>query len=128
MKTSMDVKFILDWSVVLCFLLILIDAAVLLWVVLFRLEQIENALGNSKINMKVKRLGTNVGLLGRQYRLGIATSVLLFPNMYIRKGLVDPDDVKNMPTHLKRWAVIPNVAAAVLLMLSFIWALLAGKI
>ncbi|WP_341959322.1 hypothetical protein [Pseudomonas sp. RC10] len=124
----MDVKFILDWSVVLCFLLTLIDAAVLLWVVLFRLEQIEDALGNSKINVEARRLGSSTGLLGRQYRLGLATSVMLFSNMYIRKGLVDPDDVKNMPTHLKRWAVIPNVAAAVLLMLSFIWALMTGKI
>ncbi|NBB08037.1 hypothetical protein [Pseudomonas sp. SLFW] len=124
----MGVNFILNWSMAFGMLLLIVDAALLLWVVLFRVEQIEDALGNSKINVEAKRLGSNTGLLGRQYRLGLATSVMLFSNMYIRKGLVDPDDVKNMPIHLKRWAVIPHVAAAVLLLLLFFLALMTGKI
>lgn len=124
----MDIKFILEWSVVLLFFLVLINAAVLLWVALFRLEQIENAFGKSKINIDAKRMGSNVGLMGRQYRLSTAIGALLFTNMYVRKGLVDPDDVKNMPPHLKRWVLIPTIGGAVLLMLSFIWALMTGKI
>ena len=124
----MDVKYVLDWGVVLLFFLILINAAVLLWVALFRLEQIENALGKSKLNIDAKRMGSNVGLLGRQYRLSTAMGALLFTNMYVRKGLVDPDDVKNMPLRLKRWVLIPTMGGAVLLLLSFVWVLMTGKI
>ncbi len=124
----MDVKYVLDWGVVLLFFLILINAAVLLWVALFRLEQIENALGKSKLNIDAKRMGSNVGLLGRQYRLSTAMGALLFTNMYVRKGLVDPDDVKNMPPRLKRWVLIPTMGGAVLLLLSFVWVLMTGKI
>lgn len=124
----MDAKFILDWSMVLSMFLLIVDAAVLLWVVLFRVEQIEDALMNCKVNVEAKRLGSNTGLLGRQYRLGLATSVILFSNIYVRKGLVDPNDVRSMPIHLKRWAVIPHVAGAVLFLVMFVQLLLAGKI
>jgi len=124
----MDIELILNWSMALCFLLTLIDAAVLLWVALFRLEQIENALANCKIIIDSRRQRTNLGLQGRQYRLSTVTGALLFPNIYARKGLVDLSDVRNMPTHMKRCAVIPNVAGAVLLLLLFVLALMAGKI
>jgi hypothetical protein len=128
MRQAMDVNLILEWSMACGMLLLTVDLAVLLWVVFFRVEEIEDALGNSQLNIDAKRLGSNTGLLGRQYRLGLATSALLFSNLYIRKGLVDPDDVKNMPAHLKRWAVIPHVVAALLLLLLFVLALVAGKI
>lgn len=124
----MDVNFILNWSMAFGMLLLTANMGLLMWVVLFKVEQIEDALGNSKINIEAKRIGSNAGLWGRQYRLGLATSVMLFSDMYIRKGLVDPDDVKNMPIHLKRWAVLPHVAAAVLLLLLFFLALMTGKI
>ena len=48
--------------------------------------------------------------------------------MYARKGLVDTDDVKNMPIHLKRWAIIPNVTGDVLLLVMVVQMFLAGKI
>lgn len=124
----MDVKCVLDWGVVLLFFLILINAAVLLWVALFRLEHIEHALGRSKLNIDARRMGSNIGLLGRQYRLSTAIGALVFTKMYVQKGLVDPDDVRSMPRHLKCWVLIPGVSGAVLLLLSFIWALMAGKI
>lgn len=128
MKPPMDVKCVLDWSVVLGFFLILTNAAVLLWVAFFRLEQIEHALGKSKLNIDAKRMGSNIGLLGRQYRLSTAIGALFFTNMYVQKGLVDPDDVRNMPPHLKRWILIPTVTGAVLLLLSLLWVLMTGKI
>jgi hypothetical protein len=124
----MDVKFILDWSVILVFLLTLIDAAVLFWVALFRLEQIEDALGKSELNIDARRMGSGIGLLGRQYRLSTAIGALWFTNMYVRKGVVDPDDVRNMPPHLKRLVLIPSVSGVVLLLLSFVWVLMTGKI
>jgi hypothetical protein len=123
----MNVELILSWSIMAAFLLALIDAAVLFWVALFRLEQIESSFGNSKINAQIRQLGNNVGLIGRQYRLSKAISVLLFPNMYVRKGLVDPNDLKNMPPHLKRLVLIPTVSGVLLLVLLFMWALMTGR-
>lgn len=124
----MDAKFILDWSMVLSMLILLVDGAVSLWAALFRLEQIEDALGNCQIIIDSRRQRQNLGLQGRQWRYSTATGALLFTKMYARKGLVDPDDVKNMPIHLKRWAIIPNVTGAVLLLVMFVQLLLAGKI
>lgn len=105
----------------------LVDVVVFLWVGFFKLEQIEDALGNSKLNIDAKRLGSNLGLLGRQYRLSTTVSALLFTNMYVRKGLVDLDDVKNMPTRLKRWILIPFVTGGALLSFVFVLVLVAGK-
>jgi hypothetical protein len=129
----MNVNFILnlsflDLSVMLLTLLILIDAAVLFWVALFRLEQIEHALGRSKLNIDAKRFGTNTGLLGRQYRLSVAITALLFSKMCVRKGVVDADDVKNMPTSLKYWVLIPIVAGTLGMLALFVLMLLTGRL
>jgi len=128
MELSMDGSFILELSIALGTLVFLVDVVVFLWVGFFKLEQIEDALGNSKLNIDAKRLGSNLGLLGRQYRLSTTVSALLFTNMYVRKGLVDLDDVKNMPTRLKRWILIPFVTGGALLSFVFVLMLVAGKI
>lgn len=124
----MDVNFILDWSIALGTLLALIAAAVLFWVAVFRLEQIEDALGNCQIIIDSRRLRKNLGLQGRQYRLASVIGALLFTNMYARKGLVDIDQVRNMPKHLRRWVLIPFVTAGLLFLLLVVLMFAVGKL
>jgi len=124
----MDGNFILEMSIALGTFVFLIDVAVFVWVAFFKLEQIEDALGNSKLNIDAKRFGSDSGLLGRQYRLSTAISALLFTNMYVRKGLVDLNDVKRMPTHLKRWVLIPFLTAGVSFLFVLVLMFVAGKI
>jgi hypothetical protein len=128
MELSMDGNFILEMSIALGTFVFLIDVAVFVWVAFFKLEQIEDALGNSKLNIDAKRFGSDIGLLGRQYRLSTTISALLFTNMYVRKGLVDLNDVKSMPTHLKRWVLIPFLTAGVLFLFVLVLMFVAGKI
>jgi hypothetical protein len=128
MELSMDGNFILEMSIALGTFVFLIDVAVFVWVAFFKLEQLEDALGNSKLNIDAKRFGSDSGLLGRQYRLSTTISALLFTNMYVRKGLVDLNDVKRMPTHLKRWVLIPFVTGGVLFLFVLVLMFVAGKI
>jgi hypothetical protein len=128
MELSMDGNFILEMSIALGTFVFLIDVAVFVWVAFFKLEQIEDALGNSKLNIDAKRFGSDGGLLGRQHRLSTTISALLFTNMYVRKGLVDLNDVKRMPTHLKRWVLIPFLTAGVLFLFVLVLMFVAGKI
>ena len=64
----MDAKFILDLSMVLSMVILFVDVAVSLWAALFRLEQIEDALGNCQIIIESRRQRQNLGLQGRQWR------------------------------------------------------------
>jgi len=124
----MSVNFVLDIGITLATVVGIVDAAIFVWVALFRLERIEQALGNSKLSLDAKRQWRNAGLVGRQYRLAMAIGVLLFTHLYVKRGLADPDDVRRMPTSLKRWAMIPAVTGSVVLMVQFVLLVLSGRI
>jgi len=124
----MNVNFVLDIGITLATFVGIVDAAILVWVALFRLEQIEQALGNSKLSVDAKRQCRSAGLVGRQYRLAMATGVLLFTNLYAKRGLADPDDVRRMPTYLKCCATIPTVTGFVVLLVLFVLLVLSGRL
>jgi hypothetical protein len=124
----MSVNFVLDIGITLATVVGIVDAAILVWVALFRLERIEQALGNSKLSVDTKRQWRNAGLVGRQYRLAMAAGVLLFTTLYANRGLADPDDVRRMPISLKCWAMIPAVTGSVVLLVQFVLLVLSGRI
>jgi len=128
MKESMNVDFIQHLSIALGTLLFFIDVMVMMWVALFRLEQIEDSLGNCQIIIESRRQRKNLGLHGRQYRLASAIGALLFTDMYARKGLVDMDQVRDMPKPLRRWALIPFVTGGLLFLLLVVLMFMDGKI
>lgn len=109
-------------------LIMMINALVLFWVAIFRLEQIEQALGNSKLATDTKRQWSNSGLVGLQYRLGMVCGSVLFVKLYAKHGLVDPEDVRRMPKSLRLWATIPLVSGAFILLTAFILGVVSGKI
>ncbi|MFY1663800.1 hypothetical protein [Pseudomonas sp. Pseu.R1] len=124
----MSVDFILKLATVLTAFLLIVGVAALIWAAIYRLDQVEQALANSKLNTDAKRQWRNAGLVGRQYRLAMATSAVLFTKLYAKHGLVDPDDVKRMPKSLKCWIVIPNVGGAFILLAAFILGVVTDKI
>ncbi|MFK3795107.1 hypothetical protein [Pseudomonas sp. NPDC088444] len=118
----------LELAIVFTSLVFFVHALTLFWVALFRLEQIEQALENSKFCRDTKRQWENAGLIGLQYRLAMASSAIIFVKLYAKRGLVDPEEVRRMPKSLKRWATIPLVNGSVLMLVLFVLLVLAGEI
>ena len=124
----MTVDRALDLAIAFTSLVFFIHALALLWVALFRLEQIEQALENSKFLRDTKRQWKNTGLVGLQYRVAMASAVVIFVKLYAKRGLVDPEEVRRMPKSLRRWATIPLVNGSVLMLVLFVLLVLAGDI
>lgn len=128
MKPPMTIDRALDLAIAFTTLLFVIHGLALFWVALFRLEQIEQALKNSKFLRDIKRQWKNTGLVGLQYRVAMASAVVIFVKLYAKRGLVDPEDVRRMPKSLRRWATIPLLNGSILMLVLFILLVLAGEI
>ncbi|MEE4690573.1 hypothetical protein V2K64_10325 [Pseudomonas alliivorans] len=63
-----------------------------------------------------KRVWSKAGLLGEVMRGGILAMVLLMPKMHAKRGLIDAQEVKNVPKHYKYLLTVPLVTCGVLLM------------
>lgn len=124
----MTVDRALELAIAFTSLVFIIHGLALFWVALFRLEQIEQALENSKFCRDAKRREENAGLVGLQYRLAMASAVVIFVKLYAKRGLVDPEDVRRMPKSLRRWATIPLVNGSILMLVLFVLLVLAGEI
>lgn len=68
-------------------------------------EKAEDFLSNSSVVVGVKLTYSQAGLPGKAIRIGGLTTALIFKNTYIKKGLLNPEDVKNFPNDLKRLLV-----------------------
>lgn len=76
-----------------------------LWVILIAYvytDKAESYLPASEYIKGMRRLYLNAGLFGKALRNGSVTLVLMTPNSLIKKGLLDPEEVKNFPPGLKR--------------------------
>ncbi|MEE4624312.1 hypothetical protein V2J83_17985 [Pseudomonas alliivorans] len=97
---------------------------VLLGIVLFavvviahkHIDAIEACLPSCSYVGDNKRVWSSAGLLGEVMRGGILAMVLLMPKMHAKRGLVDAQEIKNVPRHYKYLLTVPLVACGVLLM------------
>jgi hypothetical protein len=128
MKPPMTVDHALDLAIAFTTLVFIIHGLALFWAALFRLEQIEQALENSKFLRDTKRQWKHAGLVGLQYRLAMASAVVIFVKLYAKRGLVDPEEVRRMPKSLRRWATIPLVNGSILMLVLFVLLVLADEI
>ncbi|MNJ51128.1 hypothetical protein D3C77_464250 [compost metagenome] len=69
-------------------------------------EKAEAFLNNSSIIVGTRSMYSQAGLLGKVMRISILTMALIFKKAYIKKGLLDPDEVKRFPNDLKRLLLI----------------------
>jgi hypothetical protein len=109
-------------------LILFINSVALIGVALFKLEEIEASLTNSKLVIDAARGWRDKGILGRQMRVAAALSSVLLSSFWIKRGFVDPEDVRQMPCHLKCWLLIPAFLGGVSLFSLWGLLLIAEKI
>ncbi|KIQ37063.1 hypothetical protein [Pseudomonas viridiflava] len=63
-----------------------------------------------------KRVWSSAGLLGEVMRGGVLAMVLLMPKMHAKRGLVDVQEIKNLPKLYKYLLTVPLITCGVLLM------------
>jgi len=89
----------------LTFLLIIISVSITLAVTAHyahrEIDKIESLLKNSKMVMSDKLTLSNAGLLGKIFRLTSISFLLMTPNFFARKGLVDADEISKLPRKVK---------------------------
>lgn len=102
-----DVKLFYSAVVIALFILIFINLAVMIYVGLFKLKEMESHLKNCYL-VQTNRQGVGDDFLGRRYRLSLITAILRKqPSVFL---LDDPraiEDVRHFPSHLRRWIEIP---------------------
>jgi hypothetical protein len=89
----------------LTFLLIIISTSITLALTAHyasrEIEKIESLLKNSKMVMSDKLTLANAGLLGKIFRLTSISFLLMTPDFFARKGLVDADEIAQLPRKVK---------------------------
>lgn len=105
METNQIVGFVV-------FAVFIINSCVGLYASHSKLEKMEAYLIRSKYirDINLRLLGT--GYYGRLTRFGNVAGCLLFPQFWIRRGLLDPEDVAYFPKGLRLLAVVPLVTTA----------------
>lgn len=102
-----DVKLFYSAIVIALFILIFINLAVMIYVGLFKLKEMESHLKNCYL-VQTNRQEVGDDFLGRRYRLSLITAILRKkPSVFL---LDDPraiEDVRHFPSHLRRWIEIP---------------------
>lgn len=70
------------------------------------IDSIESFLSNCKITKDYHNVFILAGLIGIFFRTAMAATVLIFPGMFRRHGLIDVDQVNSFPADLKRGLLI----------------------
>ena len=65
------------------------------------------------------------GLWGKLLLVGSVSGVVTFPGLYIRRGIVDAEDIRRFPVQLKRRLVFLQWAGIVLVSLLFLLVLVS---
>ncbi|NWC10603.1 hypothetical protein HX776_17515 [Pseudomonas agarici] len=78
-------------------------------------ENIEDRLPNCSYIKDNKRVWSSAGLLGKVMRGGIIAMALIMPKMHVERGLVDAQELNNLPKRYKYLLIVPLVTCCVLL-------------
>lgn len=65
-------------------------------------EKIESQLTNCKLISDNKKIYAGLGFMGKVFRFGTISLVLVFPETYARRGLVDIREIDQLPSHTKK--------------------------
>ncbi|ALI00510.1 hypothetical protein C1Y08_08425 [Pseudomonas sp. FW306-02-F02-AA] len=97
---------------VVLFTLIFINLAVMAYVSLFKLDEIESHLTHCYLVQSNRRDMGN-GLYGRRYRLSQITAILRGrASVLLINNPQALEDIRRFPPHLRRWVIIPFRMAA----------------
>ncbi|WP_426143230.1 hypothetical protein [Pseudomonas sp. DWP3-1-2] len=79
-------------------------------------DAIEACLPNCSYVRDTKNVWENAGLLGKVMRGGIIAMIIMMPNIHARRGLIDTEEVENLPGRYKKLLVVPMVVGALLIL------------
>jgi len=68
-------------------------------------ERFESFLTNCSFVIGNKKTFQHAGLLGKVMRTGLISMVLAIPKAFVRRGLIDLDEVKRFPPRMRRMLV-----------------------
>lgn len=90
-----------------------VNFCVIIYVSHFKLERLESLLSRSRYVQGLNPRLRWAGYYGRLMRMGSVSMCLLFPRLWLRRGLLDFADLAGFPKKLKLLVVGPLVTAVV---------------
>ena len=99
------------------------------WIVLssYRFtELLESYLDKSKFVASNRKVLSHAGLMGLLIRNCAMALMFLIPRLCEKRGLIEKDELMNLPTHLKRKLMMPWIISGVSLSVAFIYWLLVA--
>jgi hypothetical protein len=100
------------------------------WMLVFshlRTELVEGYLSKSKFVASNRAMLSGFGLIGKVLRSGAIALMFLIPRLCERRGLIEKDELLNLPLDLKRKLLAPWVSACVLFFSMLIFWLVVVK-
>lgn len=98
------------------------------WVLLFSYrftELVESYLDKSKFVTGNRKVLSHAGLMGLLIRNCAMALMFLIPRLCEKRGLIEKDELLNLPIHLKRKLLMPWIASGVSLFVAVIYWILA---
>ncbi|WP_131108115.1 hypothetical protein [Pseudomonas sp. Sample_10] len=96
--------------------LIFLMFLVLVWIFIFTIrytEIIESYLDKSKYVASNREVFSGFGLIGKVHRCGSIAIMFLIPRLCEKRGLIEKDELLNLPLDLKRKLIAPWIAGGV---------------
>lgn len=100
------------WLYLVDMAFIYLNLMVWLYIAYTKLEVIENHLNNCDL-VKFNRRIWGGGPLGRMYRLMQISGILVYPKVVVKNGGGDLEEIRNLPTPLRRWIKIPFITGLI---------------
>lgn len=96
------------WIGAIIFILFVIQIGTTLFVIYFKLPEIENHLKNCPMVNSNKQHWSGFGVTARTQRLIYITLIFDFTKFRHNTDCLDMNEVKSLPKNLKRWLLIPH--------------------
>lgn len=87
-------------------------------------ELVEGYLNKSKFVASNRKVLSHAGLMGLLIRNCAMALMFLIPRLCEKRGLIEKDELLNLPIHLKRKLLVPWIISGVSLFAAFIYWLL----
>ena len=102
-----EIKLLYSAAVIALFMLIFINLAVMVYVGLFKLKEMESHLKHCYL-VQASRQIVSDSFFSRRYRLNLITAMLRKrPSTFLLNDPRAIEDIQNFPLHLRRWIEIP---------------------
>lgn len=112
---------LLGWGLVIFCIAAILQAGLLIYVATTKLEMVESAMANSKIVAEARLFWQGGGIVGRLARLTVIFNCLMITRIYVKRGLADSDEVRNLPKKLKLWILIPGINSYLILLTAWLY-------